>query len=167
MTCMYGLYDHPAAAQRVYTQLKRAGLKDGDITVISAEPFEAFGFSHRDHSLILFRLALLGGILGFLTGVGLTVGTEHAWPLVTGGMPIVAWWPNLIVIFEMTMLGAILTTVVSLLVTGKLPSRKRSLYDVAVSDGKILVGVPVTGDAEAIRKALDFEAAAIKSAEFG
>src|SRR6478672_7773257 len=166
MTCMYGLYDHPSAAQRVYTQLRRAGVPDRDITVISAEPFEAFGFSHRDHSLILFRLALLGGILGFITGVGLTVGTERAWPLVTGGMPIVAWWPNIIVIFELTMLGAILTTVVSLLVTSRLPTRKRALYDLEIAAGKILVGAPVTPEqADTIRRALDMGGAlAIKNA---
>ena len=35
----------------------------------------------------------------------LTTGTELAWPLNTGGMPIVAWWPNLVIIFEMTMLA--------------------------------------------------------------
>ena len=27
-------------------------------------------------------------------------------------MPIVAWWPNIIIMFELTMLGAILVTVV-------------------------------------------------------
>ena len=37
-------------------------------------------------------------------------------------MPIVAWWPNLIIIFELTMLGAILATVVTLFVTALLPS---------------------------------------------
>ena len=67
--------------------------------------------------------------------------TERAWPLETGNMPIVAWWPNLIVIFEMTMLGAILATVLTLLVTAKLPSRVPPLYDPEVTDGKILVGV--------------------------
>jgi hypothetical protein len=148
MTAMYGLFDKPDAAQRAYTGLKRAGIAPRDITVVSGEPFEAFEFSHRDHSMILFRLALLGGIIGFVSAVALVVGTERAWPLVTGGMPIVAWWPNLVIIFEMTMLGAIVTTVISLLVTAKLPQFGKTLYDPAVSDGKILVGVagsPHTG----------------------
>src|SRR5207302_3310587 len=123
-----------------------------DITVISAEPFEAFEFGHRDHSMILFRLAMCGGIAGFISGVLLTRGTEIAWPLVTGGMPIVAWWPNLVIIFELTMLGAIVTTVISLLVSAKLPRFKKTLYDPAVADGKILVGVP--GSSDAIRDAL-------------
>src|SRR5215475_1446607 len=145
MTAIYGLFDTPDAAQRAFTSLKRSGVPSAGITVVSGEPFEAFEFSHRDHSMILFRLALLGGIIGFISAVALTLGTELAWPLVTGGMPIVAWWPNLVIIFEMTMLGAIVTTVISLLVASKLPSFRQRLYDPAVSDGKILVGVPLVG----------------------
>ena len=152
MTATYGLFDKPDAAQRAYTSLKRAGIATGDITVVSGEPFEAFEFSHRDHSMILFRLALAGGIIGFLSAVALVRGTELAWPLVTGGMPVVAWWPNLVIIFEMTMLGAIVTTVISLLVTSSLPKFGKTLYDPAVSDGKILVGAP--GASDAIRDAL-------------
>jgi len=71
-------------------------------------------------------------------------------------MPTVAWWPNIVIIFELTMLSAILTTVVSMLVAARLPTMKRTLYDPAVSDGKILVGVSLTPDRapDAIRQAL-------------
>jgi hypothetical protein len=169
MTAMYGLYGEPGAAQRAFTALRRAGVAEADITVISAEPFEAFEFAERDKSLILFRLAGLGGALGLIFGLLLTTGTERAWPLVTGGMPIVAWWPNLVIIFELTMLGAILTTVVSLLVTARLPTAKRSMYDPEVSDGKVLVGVPLTADRapDTIRGALNVGGAlAVKTADF-
>ena len=71
----------------------------------------------------------------------LTRMTELAWPLPTGNMPIGAWWPNLIVIFELTMLGAILATVLTLFITAKLPGRLPKLYDPEVTNGKILVGV--------------------------
>ncbi|HVZ20855.1 MAG TPA: quinol:electron acceptor oxidoreductase subunit ActD [Vicinamibacterales bacterium] len=155
MTAIYGLFDKPDQAQRAYTGLKRAGIASRDITVVSGEPFEAFEFSHRDHSMILFRLSAIGGVIGFVSAVALVVGTEVAWPIVTGGMPIVAWWPNLVIIFEMTFLGAILTNVISLLVTAKLPRFRRPLYDTAVADGKILVGAPAAAGTEAaIRDAL-------------
>lgn len=166
---MYGLFEEPHAAQRAYAGLKRAGVADGDITVISAEPFEAFEFAHRDHSLVLFRLAALGGIIGLITGVSMTVGMERAWPMDVGGMPTVAWWPNLVVIFELTMLGAILTTVVSLLVTAGLPGGKGAMYDPEVSDGKILVGVPLTAGrtADTVRQTLDASGAlVVKTADF-
>jgi hypothetical protein len=169
MPGMYGLYEEPLAAQQAFTALRRAGVAESDITVISSEPFEHFEFSHRDRSLALFRLAGLGGIVGFILGVSLTAGTERAWPINVGNMPIVAWWPNLVIIFELTMLSAILTTVVSLLVTARLPTRAKSMYDPAVSDGKILVGVAITADRtpDTIRRALDVGGAlAVKTADF-
>ena len=165
---MYGLYEQPAAAQRAFVALRLAGVAEGEITVISAQPFEAFEFSQRDKSPTLFRLAGLGGAVGLAFGALLTSGTERAWPLVTGGMPIVAWWPNIIIIFELTMLGAIVTTVGSMLVAARLPSRKRGLYDPAVSDGKILVGVPLGAgrSPDAIRGALDVGGAlAVRTAD--
>jgi hypothetical protein len=84
-------------------------------------------------------------------------------------MPIIAWWPNLVIIFELTMLSAILTTVVALLVTARMPSAvKRSIYDPAVSDGKILVGVSLTAGRapDTIRRALDIGGAVVKTADF-
>jgi hypothetical protein len=157
MTAMYGLYADPWAAQRACTALRRAGVPEADITVISAEPFEALEFSRRDRSPVLFRLASLGGVIGLVAGALLARGTETAWPLETAGMPIVSWWPNLIVVFELTMLGAILTTVIALLVTARLPRFGPRLYDPEVSDGKILVGVELAGHrpAEAVRRVLD------------
>jgi hypothetical protein len=169
MTAMYGLYEQPQGAQRAFTALQRAGVDEKEITVISAEPFEAFPFSERDKSLALFRLAGVGGAVGLVFGALLTSGTERAWPLVTGGMPIVAWWPNIVITFELTMLGAILTTVASLLVAARLPSAlTRALYDPAVSDGKILVGVSLTAgkSADVIRGALEVGGAvAVKTAD--
>jgi hypothetical protein len=71
-------------------------------------------------------------------------------------MPIVSWWPNLIVMFELTMLGGILATVITLFITAKIPTGGSKLYDPAVADGKILVGVehPAEGARGAIEKAL-------------
>jgi len=68
----------------------------------------------------------------------------------------VALWPNLVVTFELTMLGAILTTVGALFVTAKLPTRVPALYDPEVSNGQILVGVSrPAGATDAVRSALE------------
>jgi hypothetical protein len=80
-------------------------------------------------------------------------------------MPIVAWWPNLIVVFELTMLGAILATVATLVVSGGLLRRRPALYDPAVSDGKILVGVEnAMRNTASIEQALRSGAAIVKRA---
>ena len=71
-------------------------------------------------------------------------------------MPIVPIIPNLIPIFELTMLGAVVATVTALCVTARLPRRLSRLYDPAVSDGMILVGVetPPADKLQAIESAL-------------
>src|SRR5262245_62909150 len=102
----------------------------------------------------MFWIAAAGGILGLAFSTWLTRLTELAWPLNTGNMPIVAWWPNLIVMFELTMLGGILAAVVTLLVTARLVRRRPALYDPAVSDGRILVGVEDPRDGAAVERAL-------------
>lgn len=141
MTAVYALFPDADAAQAAVDRLSAEGLTRQDITVISSEPFEDHAFSHEDRSTWMFWIAGAGGAFGLAFGYWLTRMTELAWPLPTGGMPIVALWPNLIIMFELTMLSAVLATVVTLLVTAQLPRRRPKLYDPAVSDGKILVGV--------------------------
>jgi hypothetical protein len=91
--------------------------------------------------------------------------TALSWPIQTGGMPIVAWWPNLVVIFELTMLFAILATVGTLLVAGPLLRPRRHFHDAEIYDGLILVGVD--GDpvprADVERALLEVEGARLKS----
>jgi ActD protein len=156
VTAIYGLYADPQSAQAGWDGLRTAGVGPGSITVISSEPFEEYEFSHRESKTWLFWIAAGGGIAGALAGYWLTSMTQMSWPLPTGGMPIVAMWPNLIVMFEMTMLGAVLATVAGLLVAAGIPARHTKLYDRAVSEGAILVGVERPADASitALERAL-------------
>lgn len=145
MTPAYALYDDPAVVQRTVDALRQAGIADRDIVVMSSEPFEEWEFSHRDKADWLFKVAGAGGLVGFASGAWFTTATQLAWPLKTSGMPIVAPWPNMIVVFELTMLGAMLATVGTLLVTAFMRSGPR-FYDPAISDGYILVGVAAPGE---------------------
>jgi Protein of unknown function (DUF3341) len=156
MSAVYGLYTDPDAAQRAVNGLYAAGVAEDDVVVMSGEPFESQPFAHRDSATWLWYIACLGGFIGLAFATWLTRMTELAWPLKTGNMPIVAWWPNLIVMFELMMLGAILATVLTLFVTAKLPSRVPPLYDPEVTNGKILVGVqnPPAASLPALERAL-------------
>jgi len=156
MKSIYALYDTPDAAQDAVERLRVATLPERDIVVISSEPFEEYEFSHRDKATWLYWIAGGGGALGLAGAYLLTSLTQQAWPINTAGMPIVSPYPNAIVIFEMTMLGAILATVITLFITAKLPSRGPRLYDPEVSNGYILVGLEDPPEAleEAITAAL-------------
>lgn len=141
MKAIYGLYPSPDSAQRAVDKVRAAGVADAEIIVISSEPFEEYEFSHRDKATWLYWIAGAGGAAGLAASYALTAYAQQAWPINTAGMPIVAPYPNAIVIFEMTMLGAILATVITLFITARLPNRGPRLYDPEVSDGYILVGV--------------------------
>ena len=154
MSAIYALYDDGDSAQRAVNGLRNAGVADSAITVISDQPMEAYEFGEMNRATRIWYIASGGGLIGLVFATWLTRMTELAWPLPTGNMPIVSWWPNLIVIFELTMLGAILATVATLLVTGELLRRRPALYDPRVSDGKILVGVDSPSRADDVERAL-------------
>jgi hypothetical protein len=140
MKALYGLYPDGESAQQAVNRLRASGVADGDIVVMSAQPMEEFDFGRRDRASWMWWFACLGGLLGMGAGAGLAWITETSWPLDVGGLPTYAWWPNLIIIFELTMLGVILATFISFVMSAGLGRRSR-FYDSAVTDGKILVGV--------------------------
>jgi hypothetical protein len=163
MKAVYGLYVDPDVAQRAVNNLRSAGVADHDITIISSEPLEHFEFGHRDAKTAMPWIAAGAAITGLLLTYYLLGLSQQSWPLVTSGMPIAPLWTNLIIIFEMTMLSAIIATVITLLITAGLPSRGGKLYDPEVSDGYILVGVENPSDADALERALALDGARIKS----
>jgi hypothetical protein len=158
---IYGLYTNPESAQRAVDGLRREGILDREITVITSQPYEEFEFSHRYKQTWLFWIAAAGGAVGLTGGLSIAYVTEMLWPIVTGGMPIFAWWPNIIIMFELTMLGAILFTVVSLLVTTELPATQSRVYDPEVSQGKIMVAVEGPRDEDVARLERTFRSSGV------
>jgi hypothetical protein len=154
MKAVYGLYPDGPSAQQAVNRLRAAGLADREITVLSSQPLDDYELFQMDKATWMWWIASGGGLLGMTTAIWLSWLTETSWPIDTGGLPMFAWWPNLIIMFELAMLGAILATVTTLVVSARLgPSSK--LYDPEVSDGKILVGVENPADT----KGGDLEAA--------
>jgi hypothetical protein len=157
MKAVYGLFTGPASAQDAYDALRREGsglgIDAGKVVVVSSEPFEGYDFADEHAKSPMFLLAALGGIVGGSLGYALVAFTQAAYPLPTGGMPIVTSWTNGIIIYEVTMLGAILTTLLTLLVMAGLPNLKSRLSDPEIWTGKILVGV--TDPPENARAALE------------
>ena len=158
MKAIYGLYSDPDAAQQAVEELRRDGVPERAITVITSQPYEEYEFSHRFKGTWLFWIAAAGGAVGLMAGLAIALITETSWPIVTGAMPIVAWWPNIIIMFEMTMLGAILATFVGLLVTTGLPATQSRIYDPEVANGKIMVAVEAPRDEEIARLERTFKA---------
>ena len=64
---------------------------------------------------------LVGGILGGITGLMLTINTSISYPLITGGKPIVSMPAFIVIVFELTILFGAIGTLVGLLVNGRFP----------------------------------------------
>lgn len=145
MQALYALYSDADSAQRAINSLRagasRLGFKEEAITVLSSEPFEEQEFTRRVAETPMPWLAALGGLMGGASGYALTSLTQRAYPLPTGGMALAPLWTDGIIVYELAMLGAILATLVTLLVTAPLPQGRPKLYDPEISTGKILVGV--------------------------
>ncbi len=93
--------------------------------------------------------ALAGGVLGGLAGLGLTIGTTLEWPqLVVGGKPLVSLPPFLVIVFELTILGAALGVVAGFLIWGAWRQRRSTPFDPRVLESHF--GVWVSCDASAL-----------------
>ncbi len=147
MTAVYGLYRKPGDAQHAFDKLRAAGVSDSEIVVMSSEPLEEYAFGSRDRKTVMPWIAVLGAVIGLAGAYLLTSLTQKAWAINTGGMPIVSNYTNLIILFELTMLGAVFATVLALMKTARLPGRVPKIYDPEISNGKILIGVAgIEGD---------------------
>ena len=138
------------AAGATQTMLDK-GFTGDDFDILSSAPFPhgAFGEAERHHNLYVFPL--IGAASGFITGVLITAGTQISWPLVTGGKPILSIPPMLVIMYEGTMLGAIIFTVLGVLFESRLPSAGPRVYDPRVTAG--YVGVLVSGDEDSVQSA--------------
>jgi len=138
---LYTMCPDAAAAQRTVDALLSAGARKEDITVISSEPFDRYEFGRREKSTLMPWLVVLGAVLGGVVGFLLVSLTTKSYPIVTGGMPITPGWITGIITYELTMLAAILTTLLVLLLTAPLVRWKQDPYDTRVADGNVLVGI--------------------------
>jgi hypothetical protein len=145
MNAIYGLYPDTSSARKAIAALSaessRLRVKWSAIVLMSCEPLEEEGFGWEEQRTPMPWLAVFGAFVGGTCGYALASFTQRTYPLPTGGMPIVAMWPTGIVMYELTMLGAIFTTILTFLIGVGLPNFKKRLYDPEVTNGKILVGV--------------------------
>lgn len=65
--------------------------------------------------------ALVGGIVGAIFGLGLTINTSIGYPHITGGKPIVSMPAFVVIAFELTILFGAIGTLLGLLINARFP----------------------------------------------
>ena len=141
-----GLFSDEDPAADALDALKAAGFSDGEYEVLTGTPYPEGTFGEEEPKHKLFRFPLIGAACGFIVGLLLTTGTQLAFPVVTGGKPILSIPPMAIVMYEGTLLGAILFTVFGIVFESRLPRLFMGAYDTRITEGYI--GVAVTGSEE-------------------
>lgn len=92
---------------------------------------------------------LVGGILGFFTGVGLSIYTAVQWNFIIWGKPVVAWFPFIIVGFEFTILFSVLGNILGLITQTRLPEfQSLKQYDPRCSGDQFGIAVSCNEEEE-------------------
>lgn len=97
------------ATIRALRELKASGLGPADLDVFSDRPLE-LPRDAIDRRSNMSVAVVTGAVLSLLLVIGFVYFTQYNYPVVTGGMPLFSFWATGVVFYELTMLGAILTT---------------------------------------------------------
>jgi len=138
-TTLLAVFEDIDPAADAIEKLHEMGVTDENINVISGVPV-AHKMLGRPHPWTnVSRLAMGGAVAGFFFGLFLNFGTPYLYNVPVGGQYITPVPPGLIIVFEMTMLFALLSTFLGVFLDSFFPNYRPLEYVAEVSDGKIAV----------------------------
>ena len=136
-TTLLALFEDIDPAANAIEKLHEMGVTDDRINVISGVPI-AHKMLGRPHPRTnVSRLSLGGAIGGFMFGLFLNFGTPNLYNVPVGGQYFTPIPPGLIIVFEMTMLFALLSTFLGVFLDSYFPNYRPLEYMPEISDGKI------------------------------
>tara|TARA_Y100000590_G_scaffold8695_1_gene10830 strand:- start:1855 stop:2367 length:513 start_codon:yes stop_codon:yes gene_type:complete len=141
-----GLYTDENSVADAMDGLKSKGFGENEYEVLTGVPYPEGTFGEAEPHLHLHKFPLIGAVFGFCLGLVFTIGTQIAFPVVTGGKPILAIPAMAIIMYELTLLGAILFTVGGIIFESRLPKLFMGAYDPRITEGFIGVVVNTTED---------------------
>jgi|JFJP01.1.fsa_nt_gi hypothetical protein len=122
-------------------KLRDLGLSDDQMNVISGIPATEAMLGRPNQWTNVPRLAAGGAVLGFFGGAFLTFVSPFLYPvpIQVGTQGIVPGPPTVVVLFELTMLGMLLSTFLGVFLDSYFPNYRPMEYVKEISDGKIAV----------------------------
>ena len=116
-----GLFSDAATAADATDVLLEAGCSQEDYDVLTGSPYPEGAFGEKTPAHHVYVFPIVGALMGLTVAVLLTAGTQLAYPLVTGGKPILAIPAMTIISYEATLLGAVLFTILGIIFESRLP----------------------------------------------
>lgn len=141
-----GLFHDPESALEAAGELKRAGM--GQPELLSPIPIHGAEEVLGPKKSVIRRFTLFGGIFGFTGGFLLAAGTAVLYAHPTGGRPIIAIPPYLIISYEMTILCGILATVLGFLISARFPAIRQRIYVPEAAVDEFAVTIACGNDGE-------------------
>jgi hypothetical protein len=138
-----GIFNDVETAARAVESLVGAGFAEEAIGSLTSVPYPDGVLVKTDQRIWFRWLALAGGIVGAVAGFLLAAGTAWVYPVQTGDKPIIAYYPTGIITYEVTMIFAIIGTIVGMFLEMRLPSLRKLPYDEAIAEGLIGISVSV------------------------
>ena len=136
-TTLLALFEEIDPAANAIEKLHEMGMTNDRIEVISGVPISHRMLGRPHPWTNVSRLALVGAVGGFLFGLFLNFGTPSLYAVRVGGQALFPIPPGLILVFEMTMLFALLSTFLGVFLESYFPNYSRMDYVPEISDGKI------------------------------
>jgi len=118
-------------------KLYELGVSDENINVISGVPIAHKMLGRPHPHTNVSKLSLGGAICGFFFGLFLNYGTPYLYTVPVGGQYVTPVPPGMIIVFEMTMLFALLATFLGVFLDSYFPNYRPLEYQPKISDGKI------------------------------
>lgn len=144
-----GVFSYLDLTIKAIRKLKKEGFKN--LRVFSPMPSHEIDEAVAEPESIVRYFTLFGAMLGTTCGVGFTVVLSKSWPIFVSAKPIVSLPPYTVIMFEVTILIGVLSTLLGLLINSRLRrNAPRTMYDPRFSEDKF--GIMVACDKENIKK---------------
>ena len=129
--------DQVNEAAEAISGLHQLGIENNDISVISGIPLSERILGRPMSWTRVPYIAGAGAVAGFILGALLVFGTQVFYPIRVGEMPNAPIPTSIVVLFELTMLGLLLSTLLGVVIEMMSPSFGPAGYDERITDGKI------------------------------
>ena len=141
-----GLFRDPQSALDAVRSLRASG--HDDLELMTPIPIHGADEIVGTKKSVIKRFSFFGGIIGALSGFALAAGTAALYLHPTGGRPIIAIPPFMIITYEMTILFGILATVLGFFISARFPALRERPYAPEAAVDRFVVSVNCSDDAE-------------------
>lgn len=146
---LLALFDNFDEAREAIIELKVMDLREGGVEEMrmkSPVPHPELEDVIGARPVYVQRFAFVGAVLGAVSGFLLTAATQSSFLVQPqGGKPVIPIPPDLIIVYELTILLGVWFTVIGFLLGAGLPRRRARLYSRRISEDQVGLYLEVLG----------------------